>query len=189
MIVYSRILSVYDFRDQSYIANLPHSTTKDLLEQHPQTEMDYAGDAIKRKVDDLKRGRHRGKSGRNIDGECKGKADAKKRHRGRHCRCRRRRLECRRASKVLSRNVMSFIACLLAPDASVRFCNVPLMTECICLICVNVRFQHPLRQMEHFSKRRSSRLPNSNLLLEFQYFEKCLSNSCILLLVFLNHRT
>ncbi|XP_071554333.1 uncharacterized protein [Temnothorax nylanderi] len=94
-----------DVIDQSYIANLPHSTTKDLLEQHSQTELEYAGDAIKRKVDDLKRGRHRGKSGRNIDGECKGKADAKKRHRGRHCRCRRRRLECRRAGKVSRSNV------------------------------------------------------------------------------------
>lgn len=94
--------SLYVFRDLSYIANLSHSTTKDLLEQHSQTEIGYAGDAIKRKVDDLKRGRHRGKSGRNNDGECKGKADAKKRHRGRHCRCRRRRLECRRAGKVLS---------------------------------------------------------------------------------------
>ncbi|XP_018368979.1 PREDICTED: insulin-like growth factor II isoform X1 [Trachymyrmex cornetzi] len=37
-----------DVIDLSYIANLPHSTTKDLLEQHSQTEMDYAGDAIKR---------------------------------------------------------------------------------------------------------------------------------------------
>ncbi|XP_025992624.1 bombyxin B-5 isoform X2 [Solenopsis invicta] len=37
-----------DVIDQSYLANLPHSTTKELLEQHPQTEMDYAGDAIKR---------------------------------------------------------------------------------------------------------------------------------------------
>lgn len=113
------MLSLYVFRDQSYIANLPHSTTKDLLEQRPQSEMDYAGDAIKRKVDDLKRERHRGKSGRNIDGECKGKADAKKRHRGRHCRCRRRCLECRRAGKVLSRNVHVVIACLLASNASV----------------------------------------------------------------------
>ncbi|XP_018307633.1 insulin-like growth factor II isoform X1 [Mycetomoellerius zeteki] len=99
-----RIDSRDDVIDLSYIANLSHSTTKDLLEQHSQTEIGYAGDAIKRKVDDLKRGRHRGKSGRNNDGECKGKADAKKRHRGRHCRCRRRRLECRRAGKVLRSN-------------------------------------------------------------------------------------
>ncbi|KAL0125763.1 hypothetical protein PUN28_004667 [Cardiocondyla obscurior] len=100
-----RVDSRDDVIDQSYIANLPHSTTKDFLEQHPQTEMGYTGDAIKRKVDELKRGRHRGKSGRNIGGECKGKADAKKRHRGRHCKCRRRRLECRRAGKVLHSNV------------------------------------------------------------------------------------
>lgn len=86
--------------------NLPY-TMKDLSsEQNPRSEMEYISDAIKRKVDDLKRERHRGK-GRNIDGECKGKSDAKKRHRGRHCRCRRRRLECRRASKVLSQNVMT----------------------------------------------------------------------------------
>lgn len=68
---------------------------------------EYISGAIKRKVDDLKRERHRGKGGRNIDGECKGKPDVKKRHRGRHCRCRRRRLECRRAGKVLPQNVMT----------------------------------------------------------------------------------
>lgn len=97
----------YIFRDQSYIANLPHSTIKHMLEH--ATEMGYAGDTIKRKVD-LKRERHRGKNYRSVDGECKGKADVKKRHRGRHCRCRRRRLECRRASKVLSRRHV-VIAC------------------------------------------------------------------------------
>ncbi|EZA50633.1 Insulin-like growth factor I [Ooceraea biroi] len=94
-----------DSRDvigESNVANLPYSTsTRDLSsEQNPPLEMDHVGGAIKRKVDDLKRGRHRGKGGRNDD-ECRGKADAKKRHRGRHCRCRHRRLQCRRASKVL----------------------------------------------------------------------------------------
>lgn len=83
--------------------NLPYSTMRDLSsEQSPRSEMEYVSGTIKRKVDDLKRGRHRGKGDRNIDDECKGKPDAKKRHRGRHCRCRRRRLECRRAGKVLS---------------------------------------------------------------------------------------
>ncbi|XP_028046271.1 bombyxin B-5 isoform X2 [Monomorium pharaonis] len=43
-----RVGSRDDVIDQSYLANLPHSTTKDLLEQHPQAGMDYAGDAIKR---------------------------------------------------------------------------------------------------------------------------------------------
>lgn len=87
--------------------------------------MDYAGDAIKRKVDDLKREQHMGKSGRNVDGECKGKADAKKQHRGRHCRCRRRRPGCRRAGKVLSRNVMSSLLAYLHLNAFVckRFCS------------------------------------------------------------------
>lgn len=74
--------------------------TRDLSEESPRSEMDYVGGAIKRKVDDIKRGRHRGKGDRKDVGECKGKTNAKKRHRGRHCRCRRRRLECRRTGKV-----------------------------------------------------------------------------------------
>lgn len=84
--------------------NLYYMKSDDQVPENPQS--DKNGE-IKRKVDDLKRGRHRGKGGRNIDGECKGKPDAKKRHRGRHCRCRRRRLECRRAGKVLSQNVIT----------------------------------------------------------------------------------
>lgn len=90
---------------------LPYSVsaTKELsAEQRSQTEADNADDAIKRKVDDLKEGQHKGKGDRNVDGVCKGKADAKKRHCGRHCRCRRRRLKCRRAGKVLSQNVIAY---------------------------------------------------------------------------------
>nr|QTE34461.1 insulin-like peptide 2a [Cataglyphis nodus] len=94
-----RVDSRHDVIEESYIVNLPYTMKEISSEQNPRSEMEYISGAIKRKVDDLKRERHRGK-GRNIDGECKGKSDAKKRHRGRHCRCRRRRLECRRASKV-----------------------------------------------------------------------------------------
>lgn len=94
--------SRHDVIEKSYL-NLPLSTTRDLSsEQSPRSKMEYVNSTIKRKVDDLKKGRHKGKGVRNIDGECKGKPDAKKRHRGRHCRCRRRRLECRRVGKVLS---------------------------------------------------------------------------------------
>ncbi|XP_072746531.1 uncharacterized protein [Anoplolepis gracilipes] len=90
-----RIDPRHDVIEGRYIVNnMPY--TRDLSSE----QMEYVSGAIKRKVDDLKRARHRGKGGRDIDGECKGKSDAKKRHRGRHCRCRRRRLECRRAGKV-----------------------------------------------------------------------------------------
>ncbi|XP_014469388.1 PREDICTED: insulin-like growth factor I [Dinoponera quadriceps] len=89
-----------DVMEETYrIVHMPFPyAARDLSEESP--EMDYAGGAIKRKVDGMKKGRHRGKGGRKDVGECEGKADAKKRHRGRHCRCRRRRLECRRTGKV-----------------------------------------------------------------------------------------
>lgn len=52
------------------------------------------------KCKNMKRERHRETRIRN--NVCKGKNDGKKRHhRGRHCRCRRRCLECRQAGKVL----------------------------------------------------------------------------------------
>lgn len=94
-------------REETYrIVHMPFPyATRDLSEENPISEMGYAGGAIKRKVDGMKRERHRGKGGRKDVGECKGRAAAKKRHRGRHCRCRRRRLECRRTGKVLPWNV------------------------------------------------------------------------------------
>lgn len=103
--------------------NLPYaSATRDLSDESSRLKMEDAGDAIKRKVDDLKRGRHRGKGGRDDVGECKGKADAKKRHRGGHCRCRRRRLKCRRAGKVLPRNVTTLL-CLFSVSL-LSLCNL-----------------------------------------------------------------
>ncbi|XP_011145815.1 insulin-like growth factor I isoform X1 [Harpegnathos saltator] len=116
-----------DVIDGTYISVRMPFMPKDPSKENLRSEMDYTDGTKKRKVNSMKKRRHRGKGGRKDAGECKGKAAAKKRHHGGHYRCRHRCLECRRTGKVSRGNVKPLdnkFVMSLAVDKSTSFSTI-----------------------------------------------------------------